>query len=226
MSFPGLLIPTHNKGYIMETDLRQRWLNLNHDIASRDDLITLWNEIEERYEEPYRAYHNLKHIQFMLQEFDTLREYAVHPLALEWAIWFHDLYYIVGSKDNERRSADRAAEAAVKIGLPSSFAEEVHRAIMATQFHNALDSDSQLIITLDLAVLGGNDEEFSRYDMAIKEEARSHPLYTDDFYRQKRLEWATAFVQRDPIYPTDYGRNRFESAAKKNLRGLIERLSA
>jgi len=208
----------------MNADLKLRWLELNQR-QSRDDAANqLWNEIEENYQQTYRAYHNLNHVASMLSEFDAIRDQFAEPVAIEWAVWFHDLYYVVGATDNELRSADRAQEAAHLLGHSAQFSEIVHQAIMATRAHTAYNLDAQLLVTLDLAVLGRSTEEFNVYDAAIHREAMSHPLYTDEFYRTKRLAWAETFVKRDPIYPTEYGRIRYEAAAKSNLNELIDNL--
>ena len=58
-----------------------------------------------RYSEPQRHYHNPRHVDECLQEFDLVRAPAASPVALELAIWFHDAIYDTRRSDNEARSA-------------------------------------------------------------------------------------------------------------------------
>jgi predicted metal-dependent HD superfamily phosphohydrolase len=70
----------------------------------QQDSKQLFIEIERRYSEPHRAYHNRLHIDECLQEFDRMRGEARNPIALELAIWFHDVIYDPRATDNENKA--------------------------------------------------------------------------------------------------------------------------
>ena len=63
-----------------------------------------YERITAMYAEPHRHYHNRQHIADCLTEFDHVREVAVEPDAVEFAIWFHDALYDPCAGDNEALS--------------------------------------------------------------------------------------------------------------------------
>src|ERR1700748_1595730 len=80
-----------------------------------------------------RTYHNLKHIEHMLSEFDLELAAAEAPKAVEFAIWFHDGIYDSRAKDNEERSAAWAQEVLKNGGADARFCNTVSELILATR---------------------------------------------------------------------------------------------
>jgi predicted metal-dependent HD superfamily phosphohydrolase len=125
-------------------------------------------ELNQRYGESHRAYHNLHHIDQMLGTFHAMSE-SDH--AMETAIWFHDSVYDPKQSDNEEQSALLFLRL---LGgeMPASMAERVRRLILATDPRAARSgrADESLLIDIDRAILAAGPEEYEAYRLAIRRE--------------------------------------------------------
>ena len=77
-------------GFIVENPFIEKWQTIFH----------------QKYAEPQRFYHNLFHIERLLQEYSTtiasqLEGDKQEQLIIILSIWFHDLVYDPKKKDNE-----------------------------------------------------------------------------------------------------------------------------
>ncbi len=71
----------------------------------------LRDELVRAYAAPERHYHNLAHIEAMLElHAQRTRTHCPIRQAVEAAIWFHDAVYDTRRHDNEERSAQLAAD--------------------------------------------------------------------------------------------------------------------
>ena len=71
-----------------------------------DEAPAVWAGIEAQYAEPHRHYHDARHLDHCLRQFDLIAEQIGRPDQVEAAIWFHDVIVVPGRRDNEQRSAD------------------------------------------------------------------------------------------------------------------------
>ena len=69
--------------------------------ASPTDIAIVWRAIELNYVAAGRRYHNLRHLEHCLTEFDAAAREIAHPDQVETAIWFHDVIYVPNASDNE-----------------------------------------------------------------------------------------------------------------------------
>ena len=172
------------------------------------------------YDEPHRHYHNARHIVECLEAFDSARHLAQDALAIEVAIWFHDVVYEIRSGANEERSADWAREFLTKAGVERTRIDRVEQLIMVT-LHNAQQraGDAALMADVDIAILGSAPERYAEFEQAIRREYAAVPWET---YCEKRCEVLRSFLDRDAIYTTEFFRERRESQARRNLADAIE----
>lgn len=200
----------------------QRWRELLRATCVQADSKQLFSEIESRYSEPHRAYHNRLHIDECLQELDRVRGEARNPLAVELAIWFHDVIYDPRAHDNEEQSARFASECLKEAS--KELVRHVSKLILITKTHEpGYIDDGSLLVDIDLSTLGKPPERFSRFESGIRTEYSWVPA---DVYRQKRVEILEGFLKRDRIYLTDTFRERYEDAARRNLSKLIAELKS
>ena len=173
------------------------------------------------YDADDRAYHTQQHIGECLGLFDDVASLADDPAALEFAVWMHDVVYDPRGKDNERLSADYARDSLRSFGVADALVATVDRLIMAT-LHTAAPSvlDEQLMVDIDLSILGADRERFDEYEQQIK---REYAWVSDDIYAEKRSKILAGFLARPTVYSTLYFRDRFETAARENLaRAIVE----
>ncbi len=197
--------------------------------------IEFWKQLVLPYvTEPNRDYHNLAHISAMLAEFKTVESLYSDAVAVEYAIWMHDIVNdtMVARHVNEERSAERALRLAESLGLSQDFCEKVRMLILATKHDRAVvDGDAQLLVDMDLAILGANPRVFHEYeDNVRKEYAWMHEEPSldgraTDVFNSRRLALLRAFYVRKHLYHTEHFRAKYEQAARRNLEASIQKLA-
>src|SRR5437667_9412794 len=120
----------------MGAELRFKWMELWQKLGVDKDPQPCVDELEARYTEPHRAYHNFAHSADCLKQFEAAKHLAEAPLAVELAIWFHDAVYDPRASDNEERSAELAAKLANEFALPGQLQHQVKHLILITKKHD------------------------------------------------------------------------------------------
>jgi predicted metal-dependent HD superfamily phosphohydrolase len=168
-----------------------------------------------RWSEPHRHYHDLEHLAEVLTALDELTADAA-PATVRLAAWFHDAIYDPRAHDNEERSAELAAKTLPTAGLASEDVSEVVRLVRLTATHDPAsgDADGMLLCDADLAILGSSPTRYGRYVADVREEYAHVP---EAEFRTARDRILQGFVDRSRIYRTDAARDRWESAARRNL---------
>ena|GEM_PF-66284 len=102
-----------------------------------DDRADAWArlgaDLLDRWREPHRAYHGVRHLEDVLLGLDQLRTWGepVSPAAF-LAAWFHDAVYAGAPGDDERASAELARISLRDAGAPGALADRVARLVLAT----------------------------------------------------------------------------------------------
>ncbi len=184
----------------------------------------IFDDLCERYSAADRHYHNLKHIAQMLEIIERFRERVHDYPAVCLAVWFHDVIYDSRRKDNEEQSAMYAI-AILRRWVWESLRIHVSFLIGATKTHQARpgDTDCQLLLDADLAILGSPPAEYDRYAHAIRQE---YAWVSEDDYRAGRVQVLQSFLQRDRLYWTEPLFQTLELPARRNMQREIERLTA
>jgi len=94
--------------------------------------------------------------------------------------------------------------------------------IMATA-HNttASTSDQNLIIDIDLTILGSRPDVYREFEINVRKEYRMVPGF---LFRKTRKRILSTFIERDRIYHHDHFHSRFENQARTNLHDAIKLL--
>jgi predicted metal-dependent HD superfamily phosphohydrolase len=175
--------------------------------------------LTEAWAGPQRHYHSLQHLRECLAHAEAARALAQRPGEVEIALWFHDAVYDPKAQDNEARSADWACQVLASTGASADVQHRVRSLIMATR-HDAVPvgTDAQLLVDIDLAILGAEPARFAEYHQQVRAEYRWVP---SGLYRRKRKAVLASFLQRPAIYSTNWFRERFEMQARENLRCAV-----
>lgn len=185
---------------------------------------TLKARLLAAWSEPQRHYHTQQHLKECLMALQSVWALPERPAEVALALWFHDAVYDVRAGDNEKRSADWAAQALHQHGADAALAARVHALIMDT-CHAAqpATTDGGWMVDIDLGILGASPERFAAYEHQIAEEYAWVPRW---LYRRKRRALLRQFLRRDYIYATPWFRMLAEVAARRNLEQAITALGA
>src|SRR3989338_4507345 len=220
----------------LEQEMRKRWFRYalrfesfwtpeEHSIVGY--VHEAWHELKHSYAEPHRAYHTLAHVRSCLDMLDDVRHHCIDPVAVEGALWFHDLINgPVGpghDDENEERSAERAVRRFSEFGCDDLTVCRIRDLIRNTggrgpQFS---DPDALLVRDIDWSILGSAPEVFAAYDAAIRREYQRVP---EKRYRFERGEFCRDLLESKHVFQTPYFRARFEAQARRNLTKLMKKL--
>ena len=176
------------------------------------------------YTEPHRCYHTLEHIEACFRHLESAQSQADHPNEIELALWFHDAIYDPERPDNEKASGLLSTQWLEKLGEDSTFAGEVDRLINITDHKSTPETDDeQLIIDIDLSILGRDSAFYQKYADNIRKE---YSFVPEDDYIKGRGDLLQHFLEREKIYLTPSFFDQFESQARVNLQGELDQLSA
>jgi len=188
----------------------------------------LRDELVRAYAAPERHYHNLTHIEAMLNLMRSYENALSDPQSVEAAIWFHDAIYDTRRHDNEEKSAELAASQLAGLLSPDRIAL-IARMIRATAGHHVpsgLDDaqrrDCALFLDTDLSILGSTPDLFASYEDAVR---REYGWVPEALWREGRRKVLQGFLDRPAIYASPRFRTSHEAAARANLTRSLERLA-
>ena len=183
----------------------------------------LHQELEAAWSEPHRHYHDARHLGECLALWTRWQTQAQRPAEVALALWFHDAVRDPLASGNEINSAVWAARSLVQAGLPSATAQRVFDLVLATRHDTpAQGSDAQLLVDIDLAILGSPPERFEAYDQDVRKEYAAVPGFR---YRRQRAHVLQGFLDRPRLYHGEWAVALFEAQARINLAAAISRLA-
>jgi predicted metal-dependent HD superfamily phosphohydrolase len=182
----------------------------------------LCDQLVACYAEPHRHYHTAQHLEECFALLEPTRHLAQNPEEIALALWFHDAIYDTKRKDNEDRCAAWAREVALDKGLTHDSAQRIAQLVLVTK-HDAVPagSDAELLVDIDLAILGATAARFDEYEDQVRREYSWVPAI---LYRRERRRILEEFARRPTLYSTPYFRDTRDRQARANLARSIERL--
>ncbi|SFN24199.1 Predicted metal-dependent phosphohydrolase, HD superfamily [Chryseobacterium oleae] len=204
-------------------NLKEKFTDLCLLFSKDQDLINrFWQEIEKKYSEKGRYYHDLFHLENMFLELETVKEHLKDPVAISFSVFYHDIIYDASSKSNEEKSAWRAAERLQQLGLNSEMISKISSQILATKSHQLSDdSDTNYLLDADLSILGKDFEVYLDYTRKIRKE---YSIYPDLLYKPGRRKVLNHFLELESIFKTTDFRDRYEQQARENIAAELQLL--
>jgi predicted metal-dependent HD superfamily phosphohydrolase len=191
-----------------------------------DDVVA---ELKARHGEAGRAYHNWAHVEALLRWFAEVESELHDPEAVKLAVFFHDAVYEPTRGDNEAESAALLRSRMAGRVAPETLAravrlvEATHKHLVPEGLSEADASDAAVFLDMDLSILGAPEPVFDRYERDIRTEYVHVP---EDAFRQGRAAVLRRFAERERLYFSTWGRDRFEAAARANIARSIAKLGA
>lgn len=183
----------------------------------------LFNQLVGAYSQAHRHYHTLQHLRECLAHCEAAASLAQRPAEVELALWFHDAVYDPRRADNEERSAEWAWRSILAAGCGEDVAQRVQALVLATRTHEAPahEPDTQLLVDVDLAILGAAPTRFAESGRQIRAEYAHVP---DDEFRAGRARVLSGFLARPRIYATAAFHDALEHRARENLAQALAEL--
>ena len=204
-------------------DWNVRWQSAWADLGLRLPVPEVLASLLARWAEPQRKYHTLQHLRECLELFERDRALAEHPGEVAIALWFHDAVYETSRHDNEAASADWAGRVLREAGADAAVVDRVHALIMATR-HSEVPStpDAELLVDIDLAILGAEPARFAEYERQIRDE---YGFVPEAVFREKRADILRAFLERPALFATAAYAARLDGVARANLVRALQGLA-
>ncbi len=190
--------------------------------GAADSSAAIHQRLVEAYNEPQRHYHTLVHIDHCLAIFDQCKSLATNADALEIAVWFHDVIFEPGKRNNEAQSAELYQDLSTDVH-DNEFRGLVGRLIMATLHDGSSldDTDAGYMVDIDLSSFGLPWKDFLRDSQHLREE--NAQLSDTEYYRRTR-DFQAGLLAKPRFYVTDYFCQRYEQQARNNLTKYFEQL--
>ncbi|MCB9233772.1 MAG: metal-dependent phosphohydrolase [Bacteroidia bacterium] len=203
-------------------NLWEQWRALAPDSPEEVSRL-VFEDLVKRYSKPFRKYHNLYHIQVLLDLIRQNEPALKEANTLRFAAWFHDAVYDPYRTNNEAKSAELALRVMKAMQIPEAVAALTADLITRTATHDGKGSNSDTLFFLDadLAILGAPPADYQAYTEAIREEYQFVPELQ---YRQGRRKVLLNFLEREIIYYTPRMRFSFELKARENMERELGRL--
>ena len=230
----GLRVPARDRIERIEARLRTAFESV------LPGQLSLGRELVERWKEPHRHYHDLRHLNQVLTGIDTIstaaglgdsRDGRTAMRVARLAAWWHDSIYEGTPGEDEHASAELAARQLTGV-VDTDVVQRVHCAILATADHAAVAADAaqrvsdidagvSMLLDADLSVLARPEAGYQRYTLDVRHEYAHVP--ENDF-----IALPTALFQmlnKTPqLYITDFGVQSWEAKARKNIASELARL--
>ncbi|WP_124981472.1 HD domain-containing protein [Nonlabens xiamenensis] len=201
--------------------MKEKFLSLIERYSSdKDYKVECWNELNKKYSSKSRHYHNLDHLDHMFSELEKVKSEINRLDAIEFSIFYHDLIYNPRKSDSEYQSALVFKKRLSNTSFtPIDYCVEQ---IVATKEHKLSDdSDTNLLLDMDLSILGSEPDRYQGYAKKIRKE---YAIYPGWMYRKGRKKVLQHFLSLDSIFKTEFFRNEYEEKARENLENELREL--
>ena len=193
--------------------LDESWRRCFDDLGAALPARQVFDQLLARYDEPHRAYHTHQHLEECFGWMTQARDLMRRPGEVAFALFYHDAIYDTHAPDNEAQSAELAA--AVWEAHAGGSAAAVRDLIAATKHDAAApDGDAQVLVDIDLSILGAAPARFDEYERQVRFE---YSWVAEDAFRAGRGRILKQFADQPRLYNTAFFRARLEAAARENL---------
>ena len=182
--------------------------------------LEVYSELKQLYDTPERLYHNWSHIVMWINEIYKLRDElsAESFMELFFAFLYHDVIYNARqiNGENEEQSAQFAEEKLTKLNIKWLNIKRVMELIRATAKHTWSWDDEvmNLMIDIDMSILGSSWNTYSRYIKNIRQE---YSCYSDKDFYEGRLNFLDNILTSN-IFQTEEYYEKYYANARNNMK--------
>ena len=178
-------------------------------------IAPMWTEIETHYSGEHRHYHNLVHLQKMLEHLLAVKDQIHHWHEVVLALCYHDIIYESLQHNNEEESAALAEKRLSLLAMHHTSVKLIANLILATKKHELHeDNDVNFFTDADLSILGADAATYDQYAADIRKEYAAVP---DVFYVSGRISVLNHFLKMPALFKTAHFTELLEAQARINL---------
>lgn len=207
-----------------DLELRIAWEgHIGRTAASKERFTS----VLDRYREPHRAYHDVRHVRWVVRHVRELA-HGRHLVDLGAAIaaaFFHDAVYDPRATDNEAASATLASTALGEIGWGRERIAQVAEMVIGTKHHRwdtTTSVDTDVVYAADLGVLAAEPAGYSAY---VRNVRREYGHVNDSDWANGRSAVLRSFLDRDAIFAPRLELDGWELRARGNLTAELSSLA-
>jgi predicted metal-dependent HD superfamily phosphohydrolase len=205
------------------TMLQQTFIDLLANYTSdKNGIQAYWLEIEKNYSKKNRHYHNMAHLNHLLQALWLVKDNIENWETILFTLYYHDIVYNALKSNNEAKSAELATKRMQAIAVPDEKIALCESQILATKSHQlSTNSDTNYFTDADLSILGASEDVYRNYYQNVRKE---YSIYPDMIYKPGRKKVLQHFLTMDSIFKTPYFYEKFETQARKNLQMELDEM--
>ena len=198
--------------------------------AAPAEIRKVGQALVERWSEPGRDFHNLKHLVDVLVRVDELEEETHRPDLVRLAAWYHGAIFDSADRkayanrggEDEAASAGLALDELQGLGVPEASAQRVHDLVVALVRHtpDPADFDCAVLCDADLAMLAAEPQRYKEYLKDVRAEYAHLPL---EHYVRARVHILHKLLARPTLFSSPLGA-AWEEPARQNVSGELQRL--
>ncbi len=198
--------------------------------APMADLDGEARDLVDRWTEPGRRVHNLRHLVDVLARVDELAPTTHDPDVLRVATWYHgavlntaaaallvDTDPVVLARSCVSHTSDRLTALGVSEDVAARIGELI--IILATHTAPRDDLDAQVLVDADLAALAATPQEYKKYRQMLREEYNVDDL---TYLRARRLI-VRRLLSRPSVFQSPRGQ-AWEARARENLEAELAKV--
>ncbi|HCX87495.1 MAG TPA: hypothetical protein DG761_05685 [Gammaproteobacteria bacterium] len=187
-------------------------------VGGGGEFAGVFEQLSQFYGDASRHYHDGGHIAVCLAAYDNAAAALGTDDAVEMALWFHDVIFVAGARDNEAQSAEWFVSEASGY-LPGAFIRGVRALILATDHRDPpQDFQTQFVVDVDLWGLAQPWDAFFADTHDLRREARRS---TDEAFARGQGGFLRTLANRQNIYSTAHFQALFEKDAHQNIERLL-----
>lgn len=182
-------------------------------------------DLLHRWREPHRRYHDVRHLQEVLDRVEECAGHAEHLDLVRCAAWWHDAVHDGRAGDDERASAALAREQLTSLGVAGRCVEVIAELVLLTASHDPgspADPDAAVLCDADLGILAADRGRYDTYAIDVREEYGHVP---DELFRAGRAAVLRRLLGLPRLFRTPTG-TTWEARARANVSRELEQLGA
>lgn len=184
----------------------------------------------DRWSEPERHFHNLRHLTDVLMRVDELSEETHEPDLVRLAAWYHGAVFDSAERasyagrggEDEQASAALARQELGALGVPAAAADRVAHLVTALRRHSPVpeDFDCAVLCDADLAVLASEPQRYKAYLEDVRAEYAHLPV---EAFVRARIRILERLTERPRLFVSPLG-TAWEEPARQNTAAELHRL--